>query len=87
MSFIKMNIEFNQFTDENEGEFRYLARANNTSEWMGKFYMKYVAVILCGAAAISLLSVAYGCLSQGNFNADHFYRPARFVYAIEIRLR
>lgn len=45
----------------------------------------YVAGSVSGVAATSLLSVLYCYLTHGDFNAEHFYRPGKYVYGIQIR--
>lgn len=69
--------------DENETSFGHLIRANTTSEWMWTFFWKYVKVSLGGVAATSVLSVLCCYLTRGDFNTDHFYRPDKFVYALQ----
>lgn len=80
---LKKKFNVNQFTDEKELAFRHLTRANNISERMWTIYSKFMSVSIGGVAATSLISVLYGYLTQGNFNTDHFYRPAKYVYVIE----
>lgn len=69
------------FTDENQVTFRYLVRANSTSERICAFYLKYVVVILIAAAITSVLSVCFGYVTQGKLDFDRLYRPAKFLYA------
>ena len=60
-------------------EFRYLGRANKTSEWMWATYLKYLAVILPSLAITPLFSVLYCYLSRADFDVNQFYRPGKFV--------
>ena len=71
-------------SDENGVTFRYLARANNTSEWMWTIYFKYTAASIASLTLTCLLSVLHCYLTQRNFNSDHVYRPTKLVYTIEI---
>lgn len=68
--------------DEDEVTFWYLVQANKTSEWMWTLYFKYMAAEVFSLAGTSLISVLYCYLTQGNFDTRHFYRPAKFLYAI-----
>lgn len=74
----------NQLADENEVASRYLVRANNLSEWLWTIFFKYMKFWVSCLVATSLVSVLYCYLTRGNFNANHYYRPAKFEYVIEI---
>lgn len=67
--------------DENRVAYQFLARANNTSEWLWTLYFKYVAVSIIGFISTSLLSVLYSYSIRGDLNTDHFYLIGRFVWA------
>lgn len=81
------NLKWNRSSkhlDENEVEFQHLVRANETSEWLWKLYVKYVAVAIGGVLTMSLFSVLHCYLTQGNFNTELYYRPLYFAYGIEM---
>lgn len=84
--FLSKNDFNDKFPDENHVAFRYLVRANNTSERICAFYLKYAVVLLIAAAITSVLSVLYSYVAQGKLEFDHLYRPAKFLYAIESSL-
>lgn len=73
------------FIDENEVDFWYLARANNTSQWICAFYLKYIVVSEFVVVTTSFMSVLYCYLTQGSLIGDFFYRPGKFVYVAEIQ--
>lgn len=72
-------------TDGNDVTFWYLTRVNNTSEWMWTIYKKYITVSLSGVAALSLLSMLFCYLIRGYLSVDHFYRPIKVVYVVEVQ--
>lgn len=72
-------------TDENEVAFRYLARANSTSEWMWTINSKYIKYSLASLATTSLLSVLYCYSIEGDANVDHYYRPGKYLCATETK--
>lgn len=73
------------FIDEDGVGFRYLAEANNTCEWMWTIYYRYITASLSSFVTTSLLSIFHCYSTQGHFDADHFYRPAKFMYVIDVR--
>lgn len=73
-----------RFSDENAVEFQFLVQASDTSEWLCAVYFKYIAVSVIEFLIPVPLSVIHCYLSRGDLNPDYFYRPAKYVYAIEI---
>lgn len=62
--------------DQNEAEFRFVAKANGTSEWMWSIYFKYVLVSMLSYMISALLSV-YS--SRDDLNGEDFYRVEKYV--------
>lgn len=65
--------------DKNSDSFRFLARANNTSEWIWNIYMKYSVVSVVGLAVMSTASVFICWVLHGHFNSDSVYHPIEIV--------
>lgn len=68
------------FADKNDQSFRYLAQANNKSEWMWTFYMKYVIVgfMICNINT-AMTSMMISWLHNGNIDIDHLYYPYKVM--------
>lgn len=61
-------FKFNINLDKNEDSFHFLADANNTCEWMGSIYIKYVMGIIAGIVTSCFISVIYSWLVNEHLN-------------------
>lgn len=68
-----------QNIDENTVAFRFLAQANDISEWLYALYCIYIFGTLIGLSVVSLLSALYCSMIRGDGNAVHFYRPGKLL--------
>lgn len=61
--------------DENDDSFRFLARTNNTCEWISKLFLKASIVNVCVTVIVtSAMSVLSSYIKYGSFNTDHVHR-------------
>lgn len=66
------------FSDENSNTFEFLRRANDTSEWICKFYIKYVMYfVLGGNITLANISALIGFIT-GHFEASQAFHISRF---------
>lgn len=69
-----------EFTAETDGSSRFLARANNFSEWIWKIYINiWVAAIIIHTFFVPSTSIAYSWVHNRNLNVTNFYHPIPFV--------
>lgn len=62
--------------DENADSFRFLARANNMSEWMWKNYFKCIAaVLIINQVVAPSISILYCWLINENLDSRNFFHP------------
>lgn len=65
-------------TDEHDDSFRYLARANNRSEYIWKMYFKYVIPAnACLLAIPSICSALFCYIINGKLIVDHLFIPLK----------
>lgn len=65
--------------DRNADSFRYLAQANNKSEWLWKLFFKFVFVFALTIAILSAASVSVCLIINGNFDSNRLFHPYRIV--------
>ena len=66
--------------DKNDESFRFLARANNTSEWLWDLYFKFIfGGFQIFIATASIASVLLCLLWNDQFDVTLVYHPYRFV--------
>ena len=69
------------FLDENSDSFRFLAHANNTSEWMWKIYFKFMAAsLIVDFIVLPLIFNLFSLINSGNLSVANFFHPTPFVY-------
>lgn len=68
--------------DKNADSFRFLAQANNVSEWMWKIYFWCMICIFFGTLTIYMSFVLYCWLTHGRIIIDHLYRPFKVMLVI-----
>lgn len=79
--FPKVNfIHFFHFSDENQNHFRYLAAANEKSEWVWSFFFKF-AVFGYLVNNVSMCAVpAFLCYWRGqSFDVEYLYHPFKVL--------
>lgn len=75
-------IQFNSHlnSDQNEKSFRFLVDANDKSEWMWKFYFKYVINMFFGSYVVGGVTSVLVCYYQfGRFDHERVYVPYSFM--------
>lgn len=74
----EITTKFANFLDENSNTFEFLRRANDTSEWLCKFYIKYAFYIVVGGnVSLANISALTG-LIKGNFDVRQAFHISRF---------
>lgn len=61
---------------------KYLSHANNTTEWMCKFYLKYCAFVFVSLSVSTLSSTLICYLKKGHFDADHAFQASKVVLVL-----
>ncbi|XP_055305850.1 odorant receptor 4-like [Sitodiplosis mosellana] len=65
----------------NEDTFRYLAEANNKSEWLWKFYFKYLLGGFLSCNVFSTIALAIVCwLTFGKLDTDYLHIPYLVIW-------
>lgn len=72
-------------SDKHSDTFRFLARANNMSEWMWSIFFKCLMLTLFGSPLISVISILIFWLIDGTFNTNHLYRPLKIMFVISLK--
>lgn len=76
---LHIEIHLNRFfLDENSTTYQFLQRANDTSEWICKFYIKYETYIVVGGnITIANINVLIGLLKEP-FDVSQAFHISRF---------
>lgn len=75
------------YSDEAEDSFEFLARVNDTSEWMWRIYLNYITggAIFINLVISPIISVLFNCFIKANSNVENFYHPVPYAYENCIR--
>lgn len=64
---------------------KYLSHANDTSEWLSKFYIKYSVFALAVSVVLIPMSVLICFIRKGHFDADYAIHASRVVSVIVLQ--
>lgn len=68
--------------DANEDSFNFLMQANEKSEWLWKFYFKFMIITCSNTAFLSALSAFTCYFKYGKFDEKFLYHPYKVVLVI-----
>lgn len=62
----------------------YLSHANDTTEWLSKFYIKYTVLVLGGSLVVVPISALICYIRKGHFDANYAFHLSRVVLVIDL---